>query len=263
MTVSLKLGTFVAAVTPFIWSVVVHSGNAPTPLSISIPERPELGPIQPTSEATGTFLFVNRGKAAVDIKKIVPSCSCLVPRIEKNQIDPGKDGRIILRVQPANESPGPKELFADVIYNDPEPRQVRLTFKLEIPKRQMTVRPPSLMFFHPKGSASTTSVFTVADGRKTAFDITDVECKSEFVTTAIGERAASASGEWSQTVQITVAGELPEGKKQVLLRIRTNDLDYPELRVPLMLVGPSPEGAEGDEDHEHSDKHHSGRSKQD
>ena len=44
-------------------------------------------------------------------------------------------------MQPANESGGRKEYFADVKYSDPEPRQVRLTFKLEIPEQGLTVRP--------------------------------------------------------------------------------------------------------------------------
>ena len=257
---SVKLGVWTVACLPLAWSVVVHSGAAPKPLSISVPDRPalsfrqyavDLGPIQPTGEARGTFLFLNRGREAVEITKVEPSCSCLVPRLDQKRFEPGEDGRLVLRVQPANESSGKKELFCDVTYTDPEPRQVRLTFKLEIPERQMTVSPPALMIFHPEGSEPTDQTFTVADGRKKPFEIIEVEATSDLVSTDIGERQVTPEGVWQQTIKVTVQGALPRGRNQVLLRIRTTDKDTPELRVPLMLQGPlDPHAAE--EDHEHS-----------
>lgn len=259
MVMSARLGAFALSLTPLIWSVIVHSGAAPTPMSISIPQRPalafrqyavDLGAIQPTGEARATFVFTNRGTSTVEIKEVVPSCSCLVPRVDQKRFEPGEEGRVVLRVQPANESPGKKELFADVVYHDPEPRQVRLTFKLDIPQRQMTVSPPALMIFHPAGSDPTVATFTVTDGRKKRFEILDVEATSELASPVIGERAMSPTGEWSQTIQVTVPGELPAGKNQVLLRIHTSDPDFPELRVPLLLQGPTPPGP-GDEDHEY------------
>jgi hypothetical protein len=261
---SVRLGIWTAALLPLAWSVVVHSGAAPQPLSIAVPERPaltfrqyavDLGPIQPTSEARGTFVFLNRGRDTVEIKEIVPSCSCLVSTIEQRRFEPGEDGRIILRVLPANTSPGKKELFADVSYTDPAPRTVRLTFKADIPERQMTVTPPALMVFHPEGSKPTEATFTVADGRKQPFEIVGVEATSDLVTPIVGERHVTPDGVWQQTIMVTVPGELPPGRNQVLLRIRTTDKDAPELRVPLMLQGPAAPGAASEDDHEHEHAH--------
>jgi hypothetical protein len=76
MAISAKLGALAMAVTPFIWSVVVHSGAAPTPLSITVPERPglafrqyavDLGPIQPTPEARATFVSTSRPSIPVAV----------------------------------------------------------------------------------------------------------------------------------------------------------------------------------------------------
>ena len=245
---------------PLAWSVVVHSGAAPKPLSIPVPDRPalsfrqyavDLGPIPPTGEARGTFVFNNRGREAVKITKVEPSCSCLVPRLDQKRFEPGEDGRLVLRVQPANESPGPKELFCDVTYTDPEPQRVRLTFKLVIPERQMTVTPPALMVFHPEGSGPTDQTFTVADGRKQPFEIVETESTSDLVTTDIGERQVTPEGVWQQSIKVTVRGAIPRGRHQVLLRIRTTNKDTPELRVPLMLQGPIDPHGTGDDDHEH------------
>jgi Protein of unknown function (DUF1573) len=248
------------ALVPLGWSIIVHSGAAPVPLSISAPDRPsltfrqyavDLGPIQLTTEARGTFVFTNRGKSAVTDLKVSPSCSCLVPRLDRDHFEPGEEGRLVLRVQPANESSGKKELFADLTYNDPQPRQVRLTFKLEIPERQMTVSPPALMVFHPEGSEPTYQTFTVADGRKTPFEITDVQTNSDLVSTDIGERQVTPEGIWQQTIKVTIPGMLPRGRNQVLLRIMTTDKDVSELRVPLMLQGPLEPGEADDHEHPH------------
>ena len=257
---SVKLVVWTIAFLPLAWSIIVHSGAAPAPMSISAPDRPaltfrqyavDLGPIQPTGEARGTFVFVNRGKSVVENLEVAPSCSCLVPRLDKKRFEPGEEGRLVLRVQPANESSGRKELFADVTYNDPAPRQVRLTFKLEIPERQMTVTPPALMVFHPEGSDPTEATFTVADGRKKPFEIIDVQTTSDLVSTDIGERHVTPEGVWQQTIKVTVAGTLPHGRNQVLLRIRTTDPDVAELRVPLMLQGPIDPNATEYHEHKH------------
>lgn len=257
---SVKLTAWTFASLPLAWSIVVHSGAAPVPMSISVPNRPaltfrqyavDLGPIQPTVEARGTFVFVNRGRSPIENLEVAPSCSCLVPRLDKKRFEPGEEGRLVLRVQPANESSGRKELFADVTYNDPEPRQVRLTFKLEIPERQMTVTPPALMVFHPEGSDPTEATFIVADGRKTPFEITDVQATSDLVSTDIGERQLTPEGVWQQTIKVTVQGDLPHGRNQVLLRIRTTDKNVAELRVPLMLQGPVDPNATEDHEHPH------------
>ena len=235
------------AIVPLACSVVVHSSRTPVPMAIAAPDRPalcfrqyavDLGPIRTTTEARAVFVFVNRGREAVEIKSVEPSCSCLVPDLEQKRFEPGDDGRLILRVQPANEKSGIKELFADVHYTDPEPREVRLTFKLQIPDRQMTVTPKALMIFHPEGSDQTEATFTVADARPLPFEIVDVQATSDLVSTNIGERQVSTEGVWQQTIHVTVPGKIPRGKNQVLLRILTTSKDTPELRVPLMLQGP-------------------------
>jgi len=247
------------AVLPFAWSVVVHSGAAPVPLSISVPPRPalsfrqyavDLGPVHPTLIANGTFVFTNRGTQPVEDVRVKTSCGCLVPDLKQTRYEPGEEGRIVLRVQPANEKPGSRELFADVSYSDPEPREVRLTFKLEIPEQQMTVTPPKLMIRHPEGSEPTDVKFVVADGRKKPFEVTEVRSTSDLVSVEIDERQVNSSGVWEQTIHATIAGALPKGRSHTILRIMTTDVDTPELRVPILLEGPSDPKNDTEGDHE-------------
>jgi hypothetical protein len=127
----------------------------------------------------------------------------------------------------------------NVKYTDPEPREVQLTLKLEIPAT-LWVTPPGLVVYHPKGAAPTTADFTVTDGRGKTFDITDVSINTELAEAAIGESSRSETGNFQQSVRLRINGDLPPGQKQYLLRISTTDRDVPELRVPIMLQGETP-----------------------
>jgi hypothetical protein len=53
---------------------------------------------------------------------------------------------------------------------------------------------------------------------------------------------------------VVISGELPPTRTQALLRVSTDDPDFPELRIPLMLQGQiAAADAEKDQglDHEH------------
>ena len=264
--VTLRLMTWVMALCPLSLAVLFHTGIHSIPLSIEVPRRPalafhqyavDLRKISASSEANAIFVFQNRGTESVRITSLVPSCGCLTPLLQGDYdkvIPAGEFGRVIVRMQPANSTPGPHEYTVAVKYSDPEPRETQLTLKLEIPTTTITVSPPALIVYHPKGAEPTTYDFMITDGRGTKFEITEVSINSDLVETAIGETSRTQTGMFQQSVRVSIAGELPPARTQVLLRIKTDDRDVPELRVPLMLQGPVTAVAdEGDHalDHEH------------
>ena len=264
-SVTVRLTAWVMALCPLSLAVLCHTGLRSIPLSIESPPQPalafhqyavDLRKILPTTEVNGTFVFQNRGTEPVRIDKLVPSCGCLTPRLQGDRdkvIQPGDHGRIIVRMQPANSTAGPHEYTVDVSYSDPQPREVRLTLKLEIPVSTITVSPPALTAYHPHGSAPTIQDFTVTDGRGTPFEITNVSVDSDLIETAIGESGRTQIGYFQQTVRISIAGELPPRRTSALLRIMTDDPDVPELRIPLLLQGQEIRATEEDDrglDHE-------------
>ena len=245
--VALRLMAWVMALCPPSLAVLCHTGIQSIPLSIEVPPRPalafhqyavDLRKIHPTAEAHATFIFQNRGTEPVLIEGMEPSCGCLTPLLQGDHgkvIPPGEHGRIVVRMQPASSTPGPHEYLVNVKYTDPQPREIQLTMKLEIPTTTLTVSPPGLIVFHPVGSEPTPYDFTITDGRGKRFEITDVSINSDLVEAAIGETSWTQTGKFQQTVRVSIAGDLPIERKQVLLRIMTDDPDIPELRVPLML----------------------------
>jgi len=218
--------------------------SAPT-LAIPAPARPalvfrqytiDLGKVKPESEIRGTFFFENRSSKPVTIDGVTPSCSCLQPRLEKKTYQPGEPGRIVLRIQPANESPGKKELFADVTYHDPEPRQTRLTFKLDLPAQQLVVRPSALIFYQFSGTP-TSQLLTIRDHRGKAIRVGNLSVTSDLVTAELGDSSRTPEGIPEQQIRVTVAADCPPERQHVLLNIELHDPDTPVLRVPLIIQG--------------------------
>lgn len=256
---------WVMAICPLSMAVLTHTGLRSVPLSVKSPAMPSLAfhqyavdlrKIHPTAEAHAIFIFHNRGPEPILITGMEPSCGCLTPQLQGDQdnvIPAGEMGRIIVRMQPANSTVGPHEYTVKVKYTDTEPREVQLTMKLEIPPATMTVTPPALIVYHPHGSEPTPYDFTVTDGRGKRFEITDISVSSDLVEAVIGETNFTQTGNFQQTVRVSIAGELPPERTQALLKIQTNDVDFPELRIPILLQGQKPEGdSEGD----HTDGHH-------
>jgi Protein of unknown function (DUF1573) len=264
--VTLRLMTWVMALCPLSMAVLFHTEIHSIPLSIKNPPRPalafnqyavDLRKISASSEANAIFVFQNRGTESVRITSLEPSCGCLTPLLQgdHNKVIPaGEFARVIIRMQPANSTPGPHEYTVRVKYSDPNPQETQLTLKLEIPKSTLFVSPPALIVYHPKDAEPTTYDFMITDGRGTRFEITEVSINSDLVETAIGETSRTQTGLFQQSVRVSIAGELPPTRTQALLRIKTNDPEVPELRVPLMMQGPvGAVSAEGDHalDHEH------------
>ncbi len=242
---ALRWAAWMFALAPVALAAAVHWGRPSVPLAIAAPERPalafdqylvDLGPIQPTSEVRGVFHFRNRGKEAVTLTKVVPSCGCLQPLVSGTSIPAGEAGRIALRMLPANEMPGKKEYFADVEYADPEPRTARLTFRLELPERQLLVRPRALLFYQ-FSDAPTTQELIVSDTRDTPAKILEVTDNSPFVEVELKAQRPGEAGGQETVIQVTVAGTLPSERKEAIVTIRTDDPNSPELRVPLLLQG--------------------------
>lgn len=265
-TVAVRLMAWAMALCPLSLAILFHTEIRSEPLSIAVPPRPalafhqyavDLRKIHPTAEAHGTFIFHNRGSHSVRIQSMEPSCGCLTPQLQGDrdkEIPAGEHGRIVVRMQPANSTVGPHEYTVRVKYTDPEPREVQLTLKLEIPATTITVSPPALIVYHPHGSEPTSYDFTITDGRGKQFDIVGLAVNSDLIVAAIGETSRTATGNFQQKVRVVISGELPPTRTQALLRVSTDDPDFPELRIPLMLQGQiAAADAEQDQglDHEH------------
>ena len=57
----------------------------------------DYGTIEPSSEGTRVFTFINNGNAPLIIKNVQSSCGCTIPKKPEAPIDPGGKGEILVR----------------------------------------------------------------------------------------------------------------------------------------------------------------------
>lgn len=193
----------------------------------------DLRQIEPTSEAHAIFVFRNRSNHVVEIDEVEPSCGCLTPIIEPRTVAAGESGRIVLRIQPANESPGPHQYHAYVRYRDSLPREVKLLFKVVIPDQQVLVRPPALIVYF-SGDETVSHELKVIDRRPAPCTVTHVETTHPLVHAVIGRREIAADGQVEQQIRVLIEPTVRIGEMQsAVVTIHTNDPQVPMLRVPL------------------------------
>jgi len=235
---------------PLLLAVAAQvAGPRPRPIAAA-PVRPALafdqylvdrGEVFPTQEVHAHFDFTNRGRAPVGIVQLVPSCGCLKPRTDKEVYQPGESGQFVLRVQTANQNAGFKEYTVAVHYTDPEPREAIVTLRMVLPENQVFVSPPALSFIMlgdapaPGGVLPQTIEVTDRRGQGRHLNITSVECVPRVADVDLEETYVDEEGHWHGRLKVTIPGDLPSRPLQALIRIATDDPEYPRLRVPLKL----------------------------
>lgn len=238
-----------AGLMPFVLAVFVHAFRPSVPLAIAAPDRPalafdqylvDLGRVDGVAtEVRGTFVFENHGTEPVEIDEVRPSCGCLSPQLSSKVIPPGETGAVILRMQPANESPGRKEFYADVIYRDPQPRETRVTFRLELPERRLAVKPRALIVYQ-SSDEPTKHLVTVSDSRPNPGQILSVKVSSPYAeATLLGRKITPEHGIETE-IEVVVSADVPPGRHEALITIETDDPHSPQLRVPMLMHGRQP-----------------------
>lgn len=244
-----------AALTPFVFAIAVRwVGSEPTPVQAG-PDRPalafrqylvDLGKVPPSPVVGARFRFENRGKNPVRITDLKPSCGCLAPRLAKRDYAPGEVGEIILPVKTPNEAAGPREYTVAVHYTDPEPRVTRLSFRVTLPEKMVTIRPRSLAFYQ-FGTRSSTRDIYVTDYPKIGLKVVGAECPSKYVTVQTREPDFDEYGHPRHPIVVTVAGQVAPGRHRTVVTIRTDHPEYRKLQVPLIIMGPNPKTAQAAE----------------
>jgi hypothetical protein len=243
-----------ATLLPFALSLAVHASGVKARPVASDTSRDSLafeqylvnlGSPLPRSEYLARFAFRNVGSQPLKISELKPSCGCLNPRLAKKEFAPGEGGEFFLRVRAANEKPGPHEYTCQVIYDDGQPREAEVRFKISLPEERVEIRPRSLIVYQfnnqPTEREITITDFRAApDDRPLArLELLEATSTLKFVDVALGEAQFDEIGQRQQKVIVTIT-EVPPGTHDGLIVVRTNVPEYAELRVPLRVDGLSP-----------------------
>ena len=233
---------------PLVLAWVAHArGHAPRELA-ETPARPglafdqymvDLREVPPSETVFARFGFRNTGTQPVHISTLVPSCGCLQPRLSKKTYAPGEDGEFLLRVLTANQDPGQKDYRVVCRYEDPQPREQELIFRVKLPANQVFVRPRALAFYQQASAEPTVQELTVTDLRSNPLEVQGASCDSPLVSFEVLPAETVENGARNQRIRITVQGNVPPGRHRTVVKCFTSDSTYHELQVPLWIEGPS------------------------
>lgn len=241
------------ATLPFVTAVYAHWSGSQVQTSTAGEPKPALafetylvdvGRVKETSRVLAArFRFKNLSDQTVTVKELVPSCGCLNPKLDKKVYLPNEVGEFQLKMETASESPGQKEYFVDFKYDDVKERSVRLTFKLELPTRRLVVKPKALVIYQFTPGRTIHPV-TVSDFRTDKnFEIVSAKSTTKYAKVELGKLEIK-DGIRQHKLEVIVEDVVPSGKHHGLIVIKTNDHDFPELYVPIVVQGPAPQTAQ-------------------
>ncbi len=197
-------------------------------------------------KAIAKYEFHNAGKKPITIKNIKPSCGCIQVRM-RNQgkpIQPGEEGEFYLEVDTTGETSGFHEYRARIDYiqadDDKSLISENVLYRVEVPRKKITVRPRALIFYQ-LSSKETSQTLELTDFRPgQSFKITHVQVDSEFLTAGEATTAKDQNGNLQISIPVTAKGSVPSGKHTGSIIIDTNDQEFPQLRIPVLIFGPRP-----------------------
>jgi hypothetical protein len=256
------LASFIAWVSPAA-PAAVAPGNPKAALSFS-QYAVTLKETRPVNSIRAHFRFWNNSSETVKILSTRPSCGCVSATVVglkataapgeryKKTYSPGEAGMIELILPTANEEPGRHEYTITVAYDDGAVRKEDvLKFNVELPAKSVRLEPSELHFYQ-YGDPLTKTV-RVIDERNQVLDVTGARIeyymgqgkRSEPVSTelaeaTIGPTEITKEGKRATPIRIDVDGNTVPNENISHVVITTNDPEFPELKVP-MLIMPRPE----------------------
>jgi len=223
--------------------LTLTSGAQPEPLQSreAIVDRGEVKAGMPLVQK---FALTNSGQTAIGITELNAGCGCVRPRVSKKSLQPGESTELEVEVNTLSQNVGPNVWKLDVRYqHGPEGQRMFSSLELKIQGkivREIAVEPVSLFLSIEREA---THIVTVTDRRIKPIKpltITSARCESKHVKLDLTATGANRLGQQIQQVHVTVLETCPPGHFMENLLLLTDDPEYRELRVPLMVTRRAP-----------------------
>jgi Protein of unknown function (DUF1573) len=184
------------------------------------------GPVQ-----THSFRVVNNTKQQVNISSVRVSCGCTSASAERSLLNPGEETAIVARMD-TSRFIGVKSVTIFVQFDRPTFEEVRLRVQANA-RNDFSVSPDGLAFGDVKRASSPSLSNTITFyGSQTK--ITEVKSESNYVRTSVKE-VKGADGQASYELTAKLREDVPIGKWYTDIWVKTNNPEYPQIRVPLTM----------------------------
>lgn len=199
------------------------------------------GEVQPRPVIEATFRFTNRSSQPVEISKLEPSCGCLRPTLSggaksaEHTFAAGESGTFTISVETANELPGAHD-YSVVVHSSQGgiSHEQRVNYAVVLPAKKVSISPQSLLFYQLQQESGEKSV-ELFDPRENQAKVTSVSIDHPLASAKV----VDSSTPGVTNISVAVEAGLSPGQSRSMLVIETDDSEYPRIRVPVFLQGPS------------------------
>ncbi len=184
------------------------------------------GPVQ-----THSFRVVNNTKQPVNISSVRVSCGCTSASAAKSLLNPGEETAIVARMDTSRFF-GVRTVTIFVQFDRPTFEEVRLAVQANA-RNDFSVSPNGLSFGDVKRTSSPSLSNTITFyGNQTK--ITEVKSESNYVKPSVKE-VKGADGQTSYELTAKLREDVPVGKWYTDIWVKTNNPEFPQIRVPLTM----------------------------
>ena len=197
-------------------------------LRVTTPEV-DLGVIRGGQKIAHRFELANDGAESIEILDLQRGCGCLAPRLDQRVIPAGGKTSLAVELRTLGQSDGPHAWNLQVQYRiGQETKTLPLTLRGTV-KNDITVQ-PAILGLHVTKTVE--QEITLTDFRATPLRVIDAEARGAGVRVAKIERA----GKTTKVLVSADAALLAPGRHEGRLTITTDDLDYGQLQVPIVVT---------------------------
>ncbi len=184
------------------------------------------GPVQ-----VHAFRVVNNTKQQINISSVRVSCGCTSASVVKPLLNPGEETAVVARMD-TSRFIGVKSVTIFVQFDRPTFEEVRLWVQANA-RNDFSVSPDGLVFGEVKRASSPSLSNTITFyGNQTR--VTEVKSESNYVQASIKE-VKGADGQPAYELTAKLREDVPIGKWYTDVWVKTNNPEYPQIRVPLTM----------------------------
>ena len=226
-----------------------HKGELPVPSEVgpwpsAVAEETtfNFGSMPIGGELEHAFVIRNDGDADLHLLAGEPTCKCTAFELSTTTVKPNEEGSLLVRwvgklKDDEFQHGGP------VYTNDPKNREMRFSVKGVVDKE---------FDLYPEGNWTVGNVSAGTEGTMQAlvasrihkeFDITAIDCQSQYVSTVVTpatqEKLAEVKAIFGYTVDVTVSPEIPPGLMEESLALKIDRVEKPiQVTVRANKAGP-------------------------
>jgi Protein of unknown function (DUF1573) len=193
----------------------------------------ELGAIRGGQKLTHCFELINSGDQVLEILDLRPGCGCLAPRIKQRSLAPSEKTTLVLELRTLGQAEGPHTWDIDVKYRSgAETKTLPLALRGAV-HNEITVQ-PAILGLHVVKSVQ--QEITVTDARPAPLHVLAAEARAPGVQVTRIDR----TGKTTKILVSADATQLAPGRHDGVISIVTDDPDYSQLLVPVVLTKAAP-----------------------